>query len=926
MSTEPHFSVLIWSEANAGFLRERFGATITASAGEIYAAFVPYSKVRPLLQSTTTRFVELTRALMSNLDYTRGFTQADALHGLSHTGAGVIIGNCEYEGLDLHHPDFADPNTNSSRVLAYWDQRLTATSGEAPPSSMGGFTGGWGVEYDQAQINQELGTYPPGPTWSVVRLSTGGGLSHPTAVVGCAAGNGTGSSGQFAGLAPGSDIIAARIYGLWANLYLWWTDYLNLLAGISYVFEKAALLGKPCVVNISTGDNGGPHDGSMLGDRFLDELLNQSGRAITASAGNSNNTGCHAYGQVQQSSNLDLKLNFGPFPFNPEYVEIWYDGHDRFSVSVFEPGQSVATVGPVPAPSGLTNPVPCIVDSSWQVQVTSTVSDARNGDNVIGIAITRQSGTNPAPLNDWTIRIYGDSVINGTFHAWTGRYNRYNVRWKAPFLLEDHGTVGSPGTGRNVITVGNHDKTIPTPVISPDSGCGPTRDGRSKPDIASVGQLIAPIDRDLNNNPSGPLYGPVAGTSFSSPVVAGACALLFQCRGPWASWGNLRQILQNRAGTTGLTIPSDAFGSGFLQLETACSAPASDVDVWIKDHPLDNGVQPFTGPVAWMSPDIQLYDKNGVNPVLNAIYDPTNRYNHQVFVTVRNRGTQKARNTEVYFYWADPATQIPFPNEWRTSGIYADAASGFANQTNKIVISELAAGANETVAFAWAPPMPSASINTDGHFCLLVRVENAADPSLVESWTGYLLADRNNIAQRNLLVVEAAGTPQNPSSRGFYIVGTKGIDGLSIRKDFPATVELTLPARTLPWREGALLERNGPRPNCPSEHDWIDTLRRSLVGQQVEDLTAVVGANSLELRDGLARIGFSGERLFVPRLRASADERVQARIGFPEPVRLSRQPEVHVMQLSDGNMVGGVTIHPRMRRSGGRATKSPRNV
>ena len=30
--------------------------------------------------------------------------------------------------------------------------------------------------------------------------------------------------------------------------------------------------------------------------------------------------------------------------------------------------------------------------------------------------------------------------------------------------------------------------------------------------------------------------------------------------------------------------------------------------MWLRDDAVDNGVEPFTGPVSWLSPDIELLD------------------------------------------------------------------------------------------------------------------------------------------------------------------------------------------------------------------------------------------------------------------------------------------------------------------------------
>src|SRR6185295_8171825 len=107
-------------------------------------------------------------------------------------------------------------------------------------------------------------------------------------------------------------------------------DSAGMLDGFSYVFARAAQLGKPCVINRSGSDNQGPHDGTTMGERFLDNLLLQPGRAITLAAGNSNNVRSHAAGDVPDGGSLDLVLNYSAGADKNDAVEIWYDGQDSF--------------------------------------------------------------------------------------------------------------------------------------------------------------------------------------------------------------------------------------------------------------------------------------------------------------------------------------------------------------------------------------------------------------------------------------------------------------------------------------------------------------------------------------------------------------------------------------------------------------------
>ncbi len=669
---EPYVSGFILSEASARDL-SRLGVKIRSQAGDIFTAFIPFSAIGRLEASPAIRYIELARPHFETLDEAVPLAQIDVLHTAipSITGAGVVVGIFD-SVLDIYHPDFRTAG-GATRVSFLWDQTLVPRTGEAGPPTLPGFAPAsgavYGVEYTQADIDAELTAFNSAAPNAYTRVRHGGAVAaHGTHVAGIAVGNGLGQGGTFTGAAPGANLIFVAHPNLF-NINLL-SDSAFLADGFSYVFARAAALGLPCVVNMSNSDNQGPHDGSTLGERFLDDLLLTPGRAITVSAGNSNDTACHAAGTVAEGTTVNVVLAYAAGAANSDAIEIWYDGHDRFSVTLTVPTAPATVIGPVSPGSG----DEAVLPSGVEVRVESVLNDASNNDNQIRIVIIVPAGQT-VPIGNWTFALTGITVINGRFQAWVDRNNRSPAgvalaTWQAPFLGEDTLTLGVPATGRRVITVGNHDKTTPAPNIFKSSGRGPTRDGRTKPEIATVGRSVtAPRSRDMNAPSPGGLYVPMSGTSMSAPLATGACALLFECRGASATWADMKQILEESAG---LAVPSTAFGFGFMQMATACTAPPVNVDVWLRDDPADTGLEPFTGPVAWLSPDIEVLDFAG-NPVPNPSYDPVKRFNNIIRITVRNRGTQTARNTEVYFYWADPATNIPYPAAWNTSGIYAGA-------------------------------------------------------------------------------------------------------------------------------------------------------------------------------------------------------------------------------------------------------------
>ncbi|WP_448583922.1 S8 family serine peptidase [Thermocrinis sp.] len=150
------------------------------------------------------------------------------------------------------------------------------------------------------------------------------------------------------------------------------------------------------------------------------------------------------------------------------------------------------------------------------------------------------------------------------------------------FFLEDGfggylGTVGELGTSPYVITVGAlTSRYHPYSFMSFDMGKiaffssrGPTRDGRIKPDITAPGYFVL-----------GPLAGStdeyilMAGTSMTTPIVAGLVALLLETN-PNLDVFEVRNILTSQALSDGFTgsLPNNIYGYGKAFLSFTSDAP-----------------------------------------------------------------------------------------------------------------------------------------------------------------------------------------------------------------------------------------------------------------------------------------------------------------------------------------------------------------
>jgi subtilisin family serine protease len=115
-----------------------------------------------------------------------------------------------------------------------------------------------------------------------------------------------------------------------------------------------------------------------------------------------------------------------------------------------------------------------------------------------------------------------------------------------------HPTIITPADGDSVIAVG---AVSLGGEIAGFSSNGPTFDGRIKPDVCALGES----DRIANQSGG---YGNGSGTSFATPLVAGACALLLQAHPNW-HYGDLYRAITGTA--TQSATPDTVYGYGIIR-------------------------------------------------------------------------------------------------------------------------------------------------------------------------------------------------------------------------------------------------------------------------------------------------------------------------------------------------------------------------
>jgi subtilase family protein len=161
------------------------------------------------------------------------------------------------------------------------------------------------------------------------------------------------------------------------------------------------------------------------------------------------------------------------------------------------------------------------------------------------------------------------------------------------------GSVGSPSTAKSAVSVGATLRATSANSMASFSSCGPTKDGRIKPEITVPGSSIVSARNDGNVGTNNCSTITMSGTSMASPGAAGLTALIRQyytdgwyptgskvsTNGFTPSGALLRATLVNSAvNMTGTTvIPANCQGWGRVLLENALFFTGQTRKLWLTD-------------------------------------------------------------------------------------------------------------------------------------------------------------------------------------------------------------------------------------------------------------------------------------------------------------------------------------------------------
>ena len=464
------------------------GLQMTGDAGGIAVGRIDLDGLDRLEKLDNVTYISTEPPLKLHLDTSIPEIHADLVRNgsPSYTGVGVVIGVAD-SGIDVRHKNFRRSN-NATRILRLWDQSINPAAGQHSPAPYG-----YGVEFLPADIQNAI-DHPDQP------FAHANPDGHGTHVAGIAAGNGSQGgnchgAGTYWGVAPEADLIIVKVLPD-ANSP---NQNTSLTDAATYIFQQANTLNpaRPAVINMSLEWGLTARDGTSNEETFLDGLLApSSGRAIVVSAGNDGDigqandvaqrryrAGTHSQKHVAANGNATITVMVPPDDKKTDFIGIWYSaGPGRLSVTVAGP-LGVVNTGAVAAGSGHSQFPPV---GNQLVEITSTVNNVVNNKGNISISLDPPPGGSIAS-GAWTITLQETAGTAVDVDLWIFSSHGDPHPVVAYPDRDRTATLTSPGTAKNVITVGAY--ASKTGDLADFSSRGPTRatDGRQKPDLCAPG-------------------------------------------------------------------------------------------------------------------------------------------------------------------------------------------------------------------------------------------------------------------------------------------------------------------------------------------------------------------------------------------------------------------------------------------------------
>lgn len=551
---------------------QQLGVTPIAENAGTATVRLTLDALQRLAKQQGVEYIQITSGATQMLNLARQEAGTDLLHKgtdlpKAYTGEGVVVGVVD-AGFDYMHAAFRRPADGALRIKRVWEQGATTLDGASAPAKYG-----YGIELNTPELIEKA-------------QGDSDSNSHGTHVAAIAAGSDAYKDGAYVGNAPDADIVLVA-------LDLNASTNADISNAVQYIFDYADEVGKPCVVNLSLGNQDGPHDGTSTFDTMTDAMQGP-GRLIVGAAGNHRTDAFHIDHTFATADAAPLRtfVKYKVAPSNSVSggtIEIWGEKGVDFTVDI----AAYSTFNKKDARSTTVYPAEGVTDVDFGKYATGTWKVASEVSPLNGKPHVVLTSALTSIRNNYAIALTVTPKTAGRVNIWSDNtYLALESRDIEGFSAPDAASstlceIG--GTGKRILTVGSYttrneyttnggqQATLQETVgdLSSFSSYGPTVDGRMKPNITAPGCFI--ISAVSNNDASGNLmyaeynenfgrynqYGYMQGTSMASPFVAGIVATWLQAY-PQLTPEQLHEIVQNTARKDNFTAtaPDSNWGYG----------------------------------------------------------------------------------------------------------------------------------------------------------------------------------------------------------------------------------------------------------------------------------------------------------------------------------------------------------------------------
>ena len=551
---------------------QQLGVTPIAENAGTATVRLTLDALRRLAKQQGVEYIQITSGATQMLNLARQEAGTDQIHKgtdlpKAYTGEGVVVGVVD-AGFDYMHAAFRRPADGALRIKRVWEQGATTLDGASAPTKYG-----YGIELNTPELIEKA-------------QGDSDSNSHGTHVAAIAAGSDAYKDGAYVGNAPDADIVLVA-------LDLNTSTNADISNAVQYIFDYADEVGKPCVVNLSLGNQDGPHDGTSTFDTMTDAMQGP-GRLIVGAAGNHRTDAFHIDHTFATADAAPLRtfVKYKVAPSNSVSggtIEIWGEKGVDFTVDI----AAYSTFNKKDARSTTVYPAEGVTNVDFGKYATGTWKVASEVSPLNGKPHVVLTSALTSIRNNYAIALTVTPKTAGRVNIWSDNtYLALESRDIEGFSAPDAASstlceIG--GTGKRILTVGSYttrneyttnggqQATLQETVgdLSSFSSYGPTVDGRMKPNITAPGCFI--ISAVSNNDASGNLmyaeynenfgrynqYGYMQGTSMASPFVAGIVATWLQAY-PQLTPEQLHEIVQNTARKDSFTAtaPDSNWGYG----------------------------------------------------------------------------------------------------------------------------------------------------------------------------------------------------------------------------------------------------------------------------------------------------------------------------------------------------------------------------